>query len=191
MVDIVEVGCLGTLVGLNAAGFFTDQIPLQVNMTVQALAIIILGSKRSVFELIKEFKKIHVDKKGSADGEGIETMNQDDVMQFPIYAGGTLCGLYGLIKYFGKEVVNPLLLAYMAVGGSVSINGLLSSVGLEHLNEKKLFHLKIGFLDIDHHVTVLDLISLVISGVLVVIYIHFKSWIYNNILATMLSINAI
>lgn len=66
MVDIVEMGCFATILGLNVAGFFTDQIPLQVNMTLQALCIIILGSKRSVNELIKEFKKIHVDKKGSA-----------------------------------------------------------------------------------------------------------------------------
>ena len=103
---------------------------MQVNMTLQALAIIIFGAKSSVQELIKEFKKIHVDKKGSQDGEGIETMSKDDVMQFPLYAGGTLCALYGLIKYFGKEVVNPLLLGYMGLGGSVSIKSLLLSFGI-------------------------------------------------------------
>ena len=37
----------------------------------------------------------------------------------------------------------------------------------------------------------LDIISLAISGVMVGIYILTKSWIYNNILATLLSINAI
>ena len=118
-------------------------------MTLQALAIIIVGSKRSVNELIKEFKKIHVDKKASKEGEGIETMSKDDVMQFPLYAGGTLCVLYGLIKYVGKEVVNPLLLCYMAVGGSVSIKDMLLSTGIplfEDLEAKKLFHFKIAFL---------------------------------------------
>lgn len=125
MSDPVELGCLAVIFGLNATGFFTDKIPLQVNMTAQALAIIIFGAKRSVFELIKEFKKIHVDKKASVEGEGIETMSKDDVMQFPLYAGGTLCVLYGLIKYVGKEVVNPILLCYMALGGSQSIKGLL------------------------------------------------------------------
>ena len=194
MVDMVEMGCLATLFGLNAAGFFTDKIPLQVNMTMQALAIIIVGSKKSVQELIKEFKKIHVDKKAaSGEGEGIETMSKDDVMKFPLYAGGTLCTLYGLIKYFGKEVVNPLLLSYMALGGSVSIKALLLNLGsmFEELDEKKLFHMKIGFLEIDQDITVLDLISLAISGVMVGIYILTKSWIYNNILAILLSINAI
>ena len=86
-----------------------------------------------MFELIKEFKKIHVDKKAHQDGEGIETMTKDDVMQFPLYAGGTLCVLYGLIKYVGKEVVNPLLLCYMGVGGSVSIKSLLLSLNVPQL----------------------------------------------------------
>lgn len=34
MVEPVELGCLGTIVGLNAIGFFTDAIPMQVNMTL-------------------------------------------------------------------------------------------------------------------------------------------------------------
>ena len=46
-------------------------------------------------------------------------------------------------------------------------------------------------MDIDQDVTMLDLVSLAISGVLVAIYILTKSWIYNNILATIMSINAI
>ena len=183
---------IATIVGLNVAGFFTDKIPMQVNMTGQALAIIIYGARNSVQELIKEFKKIHVDKKAGQDGEGIETMTKDDVMQFPLYAGGTLCALYGLIKYFGKEVVNPILLCYMALGGSVSIKALLLSFGiLSSLDEKKLFKLKIGFLGLDEEVTLLDLICLAISGLMVGIYILTKSWIYNNILATMISMNAI
>ena len=135
-----------------------------------------------------------MDKKAaSGEGEGIETMSKDDVMKFPLYAGGTLCTLYGLIKYFGKEVVNPILLSYMALGGSVSIKALLLNLGsmFESLDEKKLFHMKIGFLEIDQDITVLDLISLAISGVMVGIYILTKSWIYNNILAILLSINAI
>ena len=192
MADIMEIGCIGTIVGLNLAGIFTDAIPMQVNMTGQALAIIIFGAKKSVWELIKEFKKIHVDKKAGVEGEGIETMTKEDVMQFPLYAGGTLCALYGMIKYFGKEIVNPLLLAYMALGGSVSIKMLLLSFGLlENLEEKKLFRLKISFLELDQDVTVLDLVSLLISGIMVGIYIVTKSWLYNNILAIMLSMNAI
>jgi len=194
MVDPVEIGCLGTIVGLNVLGFFTDAIPMQVNMTAQALAIIILGATRSVWELIKEFKKIHVDKKAVKEGEGVETMSKEDVMQFPLYAGGTLCLLYFLIKYLGKEVINPLLLAYMGVGGSVSIKSLLQSLNiptLEALDKRVLFHLKIGFMEIDQDVTLLDVFCLLIAGVLVAIYLFSKSWLFNNTLAILLSINAI
>lgn len=49
-------------------------------MTFQALAIIVFAAQRSVYELIKEFKKIHVDKKANVEGEGIETMSKEDVM---------------------------------------------------------------------------------------------------------------
>jgi len=34
---------------------------------------------------------------------------------FPIMAGGTLCFLYALIKFFGKDVVNKLIMVYLAV----------------------------------------------------------------------------
>ena len=51
--------------------------------------------------------------------------------------------------------------------------------------------MKIGFLEIDQDVTLLDVLSLVIAAFMVLFYIMTKSWIYNNILATMLSINAI
>lgn len=52
-------------------------------------------------------------------------MTKEDAMQFPIFAGITLCSLYALIKFFGKEVVNPLLLTYMGIGGSTGIKALI------------------------------------------------------------------
>jgi len=33
MVDPIEMVCLATIFGLNIAGYFTDKIPLQINMT--------------------------------------------------------------------------------------------------------------------------------------------------------------
>ena len=121
-------------------------------------------------------------------------MSKDDVMQFPLYAGGTLCGLYFLIKFVGKEVINPLLLCYMGVGGSISIKSLLAGLGvpqLDAMEEKKLFHMKIGFMEIDQDVTLLDVLSLGIAGLFVAIYIITKSWLFNNTLAILLSMNAI
>jgi minor histocompatibility antigen H13 len=46
-------------------------------------------------------------------------------MQFPLVAGGTLLGLYILIKIFGKESVNYFILVYIAIGGTTGIKALV------------------------------------------------------------------
>ena len=63
-----------------------------------------------------------------------------------------LCAMYGMIKYFGKEIVNPLLLAYMGFGGGKSVKPLLSTLSggaTDKLDENKLFHVKLEFAGID------------------------------------------
>jgi len=113
-------------------------------------------------------------------------------MQFPIYAGGMLVGLYALIKYFGKEVVNPLLLGYMGLGTSTGIKGLLMEVGvLKGLDEPKLFKLKIEKIGLDLEVSRLDLLSLVLSYTGVGIYIYTKNWLFNNLLAILFCVHGI
>ena len=105
-----------------------------------------------------------------------------------------LCGMYGLIKYFGKEIVNPLLLAYMGFGGAESIKPLLSSItggATDKFEEMKLVHIKLDFAGVDWHVTVLDIICLIISYLLVAIYVITKNWIYNNVLAIGMCIGGI
>lgn len=113
-------------------------------------------------------------------------------MQFPLYAGGMLCGLYGLIKYFGKEVVNPLLLGYMGIGASQSIKGLLLSLSIgTNLDKKKLIKCKIEKIGLDLEVSPLDLICLVPAYMAVGVYIYSKNWIYNNILALLFCVHGI
>jgi len=140
--------------------------------------------------LINEFKVVR-DKNQESQ---IEKFTMDDAKQFPLYAGGTLVGLYGLIKYFGKEIVNPLILAYMGVGGSTGIKGALLSLSngtLEPLDERVIVHVKIAMLGVDFQVTVLDVISLMLSFVAVGIYVFTKNWIYNNLLAIIFCVHAI
>lgn len=121
-------------------------------------------------------------------------MTKDDVQQFPLYAGAMLCGMYGAIKYFGKEIVNPLLLAYMGFGGGEAVKPVLSTVtggAVDKLDKQKLFHVKLEFAGIDQDVTVLDLISLAVSYALVGIYVLTKNWIYNNVLAIGMCVSGI
>jgi len=105
---MLEKICYATLVVLTIANVFVA-LPIQLNITAFSLAIIIAGAKRSAKEMVAQFKAVHIDGKES----GVETISKEEAMQFPLVAGGMLCFLYGLIKYFGKEIVNPLLLAYM------------------------------------------------------------------------------
>ena len=73
-----EAVCLLTIVVLTIVSSFVN-VPLQLNIVGFSLSIIIAGSYRSVDELMKEFKKIHVDKSEGKEGEGVETMTSDEV----------------------------------------------------------------------------------------------------------------
>ena len=113
-------------------------------------------------------------------------------MQFPLYAGAMLCGLYGLIKYFGKEIVNPLLLGYMGLGGSQTIKGLIMSFEVgENLDKKKLIKLKVEQIQLDLEVSPMDIICLVPAYIAVGVYIYSKNWIYNNLLAILFCVHGI
>ena len=120
---LVEPLCYSTMFALTVATHFSDKIPLHLNITVFSLAIIIAGSFRSLRELITQVKKVHID--GDTEDSQVETISNKDALQFPVFAGGMLLGLYGLIKVFGKESVNYFLLAYIAVGTTTGIKALL------------------------------------------------------------------
>ena len=183
------------IVILTVVMYFTDQVSIHVCMPIYALSIINIGARRSVYEMIVEYKKIHVDKRaGKGTDEGVETMSQSEVLQFPIYAGATLCGMYFAIEYFGKDAVNNFILCYFALVGSQSVKGLLLSLKLpkfEELDGKRLFHLKFDFLGLDQEVTLMDVVGLLGSGIAMYFYVVTKNWIFNNIIATMVSISGI
>ena len=100
--------------------------------------------------------------------------------------------LYGLIKYFGKEVVNPLLLGYMGLGASTGIKGLLLQIpALGALDEPKLAKLKVEKIGLDLEVSRLDLVSLVLSYIGVGVYLYTKNWLFNNLLAILFCVHGI
>jgi hypothetical protein len=55
---MIEPLCYLSMLGLTAGSYFTDKVPLHVNITVFSLAIIIIGSYRSLREMISEIKKV-------------------------------------------------------------------------------------------------------------------------------------
>jgi hypothetical protein len=57
------------MIGLSAVSSLIDEklIPLHVNITVFSLAIIIVGSYRSLTQMLAEIKKAHIDDKSPND----------------------------------------------------------------------------------------------------------------------------
>jgi minor histocompatibility antigen H13 len=120
----IEIACFLAIIILTIITWVNPElIPIHLNITVFSMAIIIIGSYRSLQEVIVDMKKVHID--GKKEESNIETVTSKDAMQFPLVAGGILCGLYLLIKVFGKESVNYFILVYIAIGGTTGIKALL------------------------------------------------------------------
>lgn len=104
-----------------------------------------------------------------------------------------LLGLYCIIKFFGKDAVNYLILVYIALGGATGMKALLQSLtgdALQSLENVKVLDFK--WKDyIDLQITGLDLVGLVMSVTSVAFYVWSKSWIYNNLLAVVFCVHAL
>jgi len=177
------------MLGLSVAGHLGIFFPIHANIAIFSMAIIYLGCNRSLEELISEMVKVACKKGGSSN---IETMTATDAMQFPFFAGGMLCGLYGLIKYFGKEYVNYIVLVYIAIGSTTGIKSLLLTISFDKLkpvDSPKLINIENSYFTLI--VSPLDIISFILSGISVWIYIAYKSWVFNNLIAIVFCIHAL
>ena len=187
---LVEPFCYLLMLGLSVVSSIDETlVPLHLNITAFSLAIITLGSYRSLQQMLSELKKAHID--GVKDSE-VETVSNKDALQFPLYAGGMLLFLYGLIKFFGKDTVNYLILVYIAIGGATGMKALLQSLtggAFSSMDEKKLVDTKIFGQEIV--ITPLDLVGLALSLVSVAFYVWSKSWVYNNLLAVVFCVHAL
>jgi len=83
-------------------------------------------------------------------------------------AGVTLCGLYFAMEYFGKEVVNYFLLAYIAIGGVTGIRSILEAVAGDTFaayDKDKLIDVNIKMIGLEIEATMFDFICLFFSGI--------------------------
>lgn len=159
----IELVCYLSMIVLTGVISFTDKVPLHVNLAVFSLATIIIGSYRSLYEMVSEIKKVHLTDKKNEESN-IQALSAKDAMQFPLVAGATLLGLYIMIKVLGKESVNYFILVYLAVGGTTGIKALLQSFTwgkLEGLDENKIIDIKNRFFELQ--LSILDIICFVIS----------------------------
>lgn len=109
-------------------------------------------------------------------------------------AGAMLCGLYFAMQYFGNDVVNYVLIAYIALGGTVGVKSLVQSFTgstFDAFDKDPLVDFSVKFLDLDVQVTLLDIGCCFVSFIQMGLYVYFKNWIYNNILALAFCIHAL
>ncbi len=104
-----------------------------------------------------------------------------------------LLGLYCVIKFFGKDAVNYLILVYIALGGGSGMKALLQSFlgdALQPLEDRKVIDTSFKWIG-EVQISVLDLLGLAMSCVSVAFYVWSKSWIYNNLLAIVFCVHAL
>lgn len=125
-------------------------------------------------------------------------MAAKDAYMFPVVGSSVLFGLYCLIKYFGKEIVNKLLLGYFVFACSVPLKALIKIILKDKAEEMdKTNALEVGPFDlkvtkIDKiEMTPLDFVALVISAILGVLYVLTDHWMTNNFLGILFCIFAI
>jgi len=101
---VMELVAYGGMLLLTLAMYTDPQsVSVHVSISVFSMGIILIGSLRSLNVLVEEMHGAITDPSKESQ---IENMSKEDAMQFPIFAGGSLCALYGAMKYFGKDVVN-------------------------------------------------------------------------------------
>jgi len=184
--------CYIVLFALTVIGVFTDAVPIQISITLHSMLIIALGSFKSLEEMLKQMKKIHIDKEGGSSN--IEKMNFNDAWQFPIVAGITLCGLYYAMEYFGKDAVNYFLMVYIAMGGSQGVKAMLESFfgnAFAAYDKDLLIDINVKLIGLELQVTLFDLFCFFISGIQMLLYIWSKNWVYNNVLCLIFCTHAL
>lgn len=145
----------------------------------------------SMEEMIKQIKRIHVDKLGS--DQNIEKMGTNDAIMMPIFAGITLTGLYYAMEYFGKESTNYFILAYIGIGGTAGVKALLTAVvgdAFASMDRDFVVDFGIKAIGFEIQMTKLDFPCLLVSCIQMAIYAGFKSMLYNNFLALIFCLQA-
>ena len=144
-------------------------MPIQLNITVHAVALIIIGSVNSIRFLINE----NISKTHFAGDDGIiESVGMGEALRFPIIGGTILVSLYLMIKYLGDWAVNAFLITYFIIIGVESFRGMINnytSIGLQKSEDpKSIKYPLLGnpdnmFLGVRLSISKLDILCLLIS----------------------------
>jgi minor histocompatibility antigen H13 len=124
-------------------------------------------------------------------------MGAKEAAKFPVVASGMLFGLYVVIKYVGKWVVNWLLLGYFMIGGVESIRELAETYASKDLKawmkeQSKHKYLKgVKIADTCLEFSNLEIYCFFLSVSVCGLYVWTHHWLTNNIIGILFCIFAI
>lgn len=98
------------------------------------------------------------------------------------------------MDYFGKDIVNIMLLVYIALGGSAGIKALLTSFSgstFDSLDKDLVIDIKIKLIGLDLEATIFDLICCVISCIVMAGYYFSQSWVLNNVISLIFCVHTL
>lgn len=77
----LEPLCYLSMIGLSAVSSYNEKlVPLHIQITVFSLAIITVGSYRSLTQMCAELKKAHIDEKKEGETTSVETVTNKDAL---------------------------------------------------------------------------------------------------------------
>lgn len=119
----------------------------------------------------------------------VEVMQQKDAWMFPVFGSAVLFGLFLVFRYINKDYVNLLFHYYFSVIGAYSVSSLIferlcTISPFEGLSKINLFSIPpIKFVtEKPSQITMLDVFTLIIGGIVGGLYFFNKNWTLNNIL---------
>ncbi|CAM9356896.1 unnamed protein product [Chrysoparadoxa australica] len=161
------------LFGLWAASNFV-LIPVTFNLIASSTLIIYIGSHRS----------LRLRDKSHPNNTESETISSEDAYKFPIMGSAVLFGLYVLIKFIKKELLNMLLSAYFSALGAITLASTVDPmVHMLITSERKFgkkFNLKVMG-EVDLTFTPSQAVSFLLGSVFSAIYFKTKHWAMNNV----------
>jgi len=167
-----------TAMGTVTALSLVMEVPLWLAMLVDSLCAIIVGSILSASQ----------DPSKKEDDPG-ETIGSKEALRFPLVASGFLVGLYILVKYLNKDLVNVVLSVYFTFLGICCLKGYILSILEKQLKPllpsfafKHQFQFPLVKEPWDCSFDSSDVVCYCLAGAVGLVYFSSKHWVLNNLL---------
>lgn len=167
-------------------------LPVWCSMIVNTLVPIYIGAKRSI-KLSPSFSHLNLDQ------NEITPLDPNEAYKFPLVASGFLFGLYVVIKYINKDLVNLVLSLYFLMIGiytlkyyitiPLRIYNLVPKSDWKFEKQVQIPYLMSAPEKIE--LTLVDLVALAFATPFGVVYILTKNWMLNNLFGLCFSVYGI